>query len=96
MILARDLYVILEMRAATAPPPINVNTTMQSIRSLRSSTLTPAILRIAYPRWASLRIRSFATSHAGAPDIYDVVIVGGGPAGLSLASSLRMRHYPPA
>lgn len=34
--------------------------------------------------------RSFASTSSAEPDIYDVVCVGGGPAGLSLLSALRM------
>lgn len=34
--------------------------------------------------------RSYATAAALKPDIYDVVCVGGGPAGLSLLAALRM------
>lgn len=34
--------------------------------------------------------RTFATIKRTKPDIYDVVCVGGGPAGLSLVNALRM------
>lgn len=33
--------------------------------------------------------RRFATSSANAPEVYDVVCVGGGPAGLSLLAGLK-------
>ncbi|KAF2736618.1 ubiquinone biosynthesis monooxygenase COQ6 [Polyplosphaeria fusca] len=36
-----------------------------------------------------LRLRRFASSSAATPEIYDVVCVGGGPAGLSLLTGLR-------
>lgn len=39
-------------------------------------------------RTLKLRSRSFATT--APPDIYDVVCVGGGPAGLSLLAALRI------
>ncbi|KAA8903579.1 hypothetical protein FN846DRAFT_780004 [Sphaerosporella brunnea] len=53
---------------------------MQSIRPLRSSITTLRLVR---------RSRTYATTSRSDADLYDVVIVGGGPAGLSLASSLR-------
>lgn len=43
-------------------------------------------------RSVKLQSRRYAT--AASPDIYDVVCVGGGPAGLSLLSALRMSNVP--
>jgi len=44
--------------------------------------------RIAY-RVRILPIRRFASTTAEAPEVYDVVCVGGGPAGLSLLAGLK-------
>lgn len=62
--------------------PTNTKQQPPLMRFLRSGPRGLASLRFTHPG----RCR-YSTSHA---DIYDVVIVGGGPAGLSLASSLRM------
>ncbi|KAH0608898.1 uncharacterized protein H6S33_001126 [Morchella sextelata] len=63
---------------------------MNSIRSLRQYSAVISALRTNHgamrPRVSHAR-RSYAT--ATKADLYDVVVVGGGPAGLSLASSLR-------
>ncbi|KAI5798863.1 hypothetical protein EDC01DRAFT_21173 [Geopyxis carbonaria] len=51
------------------------------------------LIRLSPPRLTSLqsifRYRSYTTTGAQIQETYDVVIVGGGPAGLSLASALR-------
>ena len=40
--------------------------------------------------WVRVRLgRRFASSSADAPEVYDVVCVGGGPAGLSLLAGLK-------
>ncbi|KAH8144683.1 uncharacterized protein LAJ45_11276 [Morchella importuna] len=63
---------------------------MNSIRPLRQYSAVISALRtnhgVMRPRVSHAR-RSYAT--ATKADLYDVVVVGGGPAGLSLASSLR-------
>ncbi|CRK41002.1 hypothetical protein BN1708_008407 [Verticillium longisporum] len=47
------------------------------------------VCRSCTQRAATQNRRSFATAAASNPDIYDVVCVGGGPAGLSLLAALR-------
>ncbi|PQE31339.1 ubiquinone biosynthesis monooxygenase COQ6 protein [Rutstroemia sp. NJR-2017a WRK4] len=56
---------------------------MKSLR-IQSSRLNLYICKAC-----TRRIRTFATAASTSPDIYDVVCVGGGPAGLSLAAALR-------
>ncbi|KAI1264292.1 hypothetical protein F5Y18DRAFT_391778 [Xylariaceae sp. FL1019] len=54
-------------------------------RQLRRST--PRICRSCNQKLRQQRVRSYASSSH--PDIYDVVCVGGGPAGLSLLAALK-------
>jgi NADPH-dependent 2,4-dienoyl-CoA reductase/sulfur reductase-like enzyme len=64
---------------------------MQLIRSLPWSAPRITALRLLRPCGHRFR-KGYATSHTSEQDIFDVVVVGGGPAGLSLATSLRMAH----
>lgn len=77
--------------------PINNNcfrfvTEMQACRRL--AILSPLSRHVYHNK------RTFATINPIKPEIYDVVCVGGGPAGLSLVNALRMSctaletHYP--
>ncbi len=71
------------------------------LRSARLGTSTPAFRQFAVSRSCQSRMLIHATnmhwaysdatsvSSSGEPDIYDVVCVGGGPAGLSLLTALR-------
>lgn len=52
----------------------------------RASTFIP-IFR------SRLKTRAYATAIVQPPDIYDVVCVGGGPAGLTLLTALRTKHF---
>lgn len=68
--------------------PIVAAATMDSIIRRRATSYvcqscTRRSLRVSRPR------RSYATTTTPKPDIYDVVCVGGGPAGLSLLTALR-------
>jgi hypothetical protein len=50
----------------------------------------PRALSLRSAVWVRVRLdRRFASSSADAPEIYDVVCVGGGPAGLSLLAGIR-------
>ena len=50
----------------------------------------PRILASGSAIWVRVRPqRRFASSSADVPDVYDVVCVGGGPAGLSLLAGLK-------
>lgn len=56
----------------------------------RLSLGPPRLLSSRYPVPARTRLhRGFASASADAPEVYDVVCVGGGPAGLSLLSGLK-------
>lgn len=59
---------------------------MQACRRL--GTLSPLLRQVYYNK------RTFATINPLKPEIYDVVCVGGGPAGLSLVNALRMDTAP--
>jgi ubiquinone biosynthesis monooxygenase Coq6 len=56
----------------------------------RLSLGTPRLLSSLQPVPVRIQLhRRFASSSADAPEVYDVVCVGGGPAGLSLLSGLK-------
>ncbi|KAL8830503.1 MAG: hypothetical protein Q9170_005706 [Blastenia crenularia] len=58
--------------------------------SSRASLLaSQAYQNLRSPRWLRYTARAYASSARQRPDIYDVVCVGGGPAGLTLLTALR-------
>lgn len=60
--------------------------------TLSRSVLLRLYVCLSCAKSLKLRSRKFAT--AASPDIYDVVCVGGGPAGLSLLTALRTILFP--
>jgi len=77
------------LRRVSKVQPINHNcfrsvTEMQACRRL--AILSPLSRHVYHNK------RTFATINTIEPEIYDVVCVGGGPAGLSLVNALRMSH----
>jgi ubiquinone biosynthesis monooxygenase Coq6 len=63
---------------------------MNPILPVRRSRLLGGYVCSICTRQLRRPTRSYATAAAAKPDIYDVVCVGGGPAGLSLLAALRM------
>lgn len=63
---------------------------MKSIKGTKASSLTSAVYQ--RPSWIRLShspFRAYASAAAQTPDIYDVVCIGGGLAGLTLLAALR-------
>jgi len=58
----------------------------------RRVTAMPSAICLFCARFIRIRARRYATVASSRPEIFDVVCVGGGPAGLGLLTALRKSH----